>query len=185
MPTVWKHYPDSGASPPGCGATPLSSILSAGCGRITTRSPPLAPGKRAYTDWTFTASTLRSGRSSPNLDKVDPEGARRARHRYACFENFGEDPQSYGYAAGLGLSHPAAALGRIRPPRRTDCGRPLLLRRIKRAAGAGRRTILPDHVSGPCFFLESARHAYSKNARWPDRTSLARRAAGKGCHMGA
>ena len=39
------------------------------------------------------------------LDKVDPEGARRARHRYACFENFGEDPQSYGYAAGLGLSH--------------------------------------------------------------------------------
>ncbi len=39
------------------------------------------------------------------LDKVDPEGARRARHRYACFEQFGEDPQEYGYAAGLGLSH--------------------------------------------------------------------------------
>ncbi len=39
------------------------------------------------------------------LDKVDPEGARRARHRYACFEHFGEDPQEYGYAAGLGLSH--------------------------------------------------------------------------------
>ncbi|HZO53476.1 MAG TPA: erythromycin esterase family protein [Bryobacteraceae bacterium] len=39
------------------------------------------------------------------LDKVDPEGARRARHRYACFEHFGEDPQGYGYAAGLGLSH--------------------------------------------------------------------------------
>ncbi len=39
------------------------------------------------------------------LDKVDPEGARRARHRYACFENFGEDPQEYGYAAGLGLSN--------------------------------------------------------------------------------
>jgi len=38
------------------------------------------------------------------LDKVDPEGARRARHRYACFENFGGDPQAYGYAAGLGLS---------------------------------------------------------------------------------
>src|SRR5579872_2170616 len=38
------------------------------------------------------------------LDKVDPEGARRARHRYACFANFGEDPQEYGYAAGLGLS---------------------------------------------------------------------------------
>ncbi len=39
------------------------------------------------------------------LDKVDPEGAQRARRRYACFEHFGEDPQEYGYAAGLGLSH--------------------------------------------------------------------------------
>jgi erythromycin esterase-like protein len=39
------------------------------------------------------------------LDKVDPEGARRARYRYACFEHFGEDPQAYGYAAGFGLSH--------------------------------------------------------------------------------
>jgi len=38
------------------------------------------------------------------LDSVDPEGARRARHRYSCFEHFGEDPQEYGYAAGLGLS---------------------------------------------------------------------------------
>jgi erythromycin esterase-like protein len=39
------------------------------------------------------------------LDKIDPEGARRARHRYSCFEHFGADPQTYGYAAGLGLSH--------------------------------------------------------------------------------
>jgi len=39
------------------------------------------------------------------LDKVDPQGATRARHRYACFENFGEDPQAYGYAAGFGFSH--------------------------------------------------------------------------------
>lgn len=39
------------------------------------------------------------------LDKADPEAARRARYRYSCFEHFGEDPQSYGYAAGLGLSH--------------------------------------------------------------------------------
>ena len=41
----------------------------------------------------------------PNyLDKVDPEGAQRARHRHACFEHFGQDPQEYGYAAGFGLS---------------------------------------------------------------------------------
>jgi erythromycin esterase-like protein len=39
------------------------------------------------------------------LDRVDPEGARRAREHYGCFEEFGEDPQSYGYSAGLGLSH--------------------------------------------------------------------------------
>ncbi len=39
------------------------------------------------------------------LNKVDPEGASRARYRYACFEHFGEDPQAYGYAAGFGLSH--------------------------------------------------------------------------------
>jgi erythromycin esterase-like protein len=43
------------------------------------------------------------------LDKVDPEGAERARHRYACFEHFGQDPQEYGYAAGLGLSHTCEA----------------------------------------------------------------------------
>jgi erythromycin esterase-like protein len=38
------------------------------------------------------------------LDKVDPEAARRARYRYACFEHFGEDTQAYGYAASFGLS---------------------------------------------------------------------------------
>jgi erythromycin esterase-like protein len=43
------------------------------------------------------------------LDKVDPAGAERARRRYACFERFGEDPQEYGYAAGLGLSHTCEA----------------------------------------------------------------------------
>jgi erythromycin esterase-like protein len=37
------------------------------------------------------------------LDKVDPEAARRARYRYSCFENFGEDTQAYGYAASFGL----------------------------------------------------------------------------------
>ena len=33
------------------------------------------------------------------LDKVDPDAARRARDRYACFDHFGEDPQAYGFAA--------------------------------------------------------------------------------------
>jgi erythromycin esterase-like protein len=38
------------------------------------------------------------------LDKVDPEAARRARYRYSCFEDFGEDAQAYGYAAGFALT---------------------------------------------------------------------------------
>jgi erythromycin esterase-like protein len=38
------------------------------------------------------------------LDRVDPQAATRARARYACFANFGEDPQAYGYAAGFDLS---------------------------------------------------------------------------------
>jgi erythromycin esterase-like protein len=38
------------------------------------------------------------------LDKVDPDAARRARYRYACFEHFGEDTQAYGYATSYGLS---------------------------------------------------------------------------------
>jgi erythromycin esterase-like protein len=38
------------------------------------------------------------------LAKIDPEAARRARRRYACFEHFGENAQRYGYAAGAGLT---------------------------------------------------------------------------------
>jgi erythromycin esterase-like protein len=38
------------------------------------------------------------------LDRVDPDAARRARDRYACFDHVGEDAQAYGYAASLGLT---------------------------------------------------------------------------------
>jgi erythromycin esterase-like protein len=40
------------------------------------------------------------------LDKVDPEAARRARERYACFERFEKDTQAYGYAASSGEIDP-------------------------------------------------------------------------------
>ena len=33
------------------------------------------------------------------LERVDPEAARRARARYACFDHFGPDPQIYGFIA--------------------------------------------------------------------------------------
>jgi len=38
------------------------------------------------------------------LKKVDPASADRARRRYACFDHFGEDTQSYGLATGLGMA---------------------------------------------------------------------------------
>lgn len=37
------------------------------------------------------------------LDRTDPEAARRARSRYACFDHYGEDSQAYGYAASFGM----------------------------------------------------------------------------------
>src|SRR5256885_10117106 len=37
------------------------------------------------------------------LDRTDPAAAERARERYACFDHHGGDPQSYGYAARLGV----------------------------------------------------------------------------------
>ena len=40
------------------------------------------------------------------LEKVDPDGAERARERYACFEHFGEEGQEYGRAVTLGVSEP-------------------------------------------------------------------------------
>ncbi len=38
------------------------------------------------------------------LERVDPEAARRARARYACFDHFGDDEQVYGFLAGTGVT---------------------------------------------------------------------------------
>jgi erythromycin esterase-like protein len=40
------------------------------------------------------------------LDGVDPEAAQRARERYACFDQFGRDPQVYAYEAGVAGAEP-------------------------------------------------------------------------------
>jgi erythromycin esterase-like protein len=100
------------------------------------------------------------------LDKIDPDAARRARHRYGCFDQFG-DPQEYGYAAGYGLhpscergggsaSRSSSAASRIREPRWPRGCRRLLLRGAERAPRAQRRGILPDDVQGPGRFVESS-----------------------------
>lgn len=39
-----------------------------------------------------------------SLQRVDALAAERARERYACFERFAEDSQTYGYATGLGVA---------------------------------------------------------------------------------
>ena len=38
------------------------------------------------------------------LQRVDPEAYERARHRYGCFDHFGDDSQAYGYAASFNVS---------------------------------------------------------------------------------
>ena len=38
------------------------------------------------------------------LERVDPEAAKRARARYACFDHFGPDPQVYGFIAATDRS---------------------------------------------------------------------------------
>ena len=38
------------------------------------------------------------------LRLVDPDAAHRAEQRYACFDHFGPDPQTYGYATAAGLA---------------------------------------------------------------------------------
>lgn len=38
------------------------------------------------------------------LEKVDPQTAKRIADRYACFDRFGEDPQQYALAAGMGMA---------------------------------------------------------------------------------
>jgi erythromycin esterase-like protein len=40
------------------------------------------------------------------LDKVDPDAARRARDRYACFDHFAGDTHAYGYAVSAGITEP-------------------------------------------------------------------------------
>ncbi|HEY3393085.1 MAG TPA: erythromycin esterase family protein [Lacipirellulaceae bacterium] len=38
------------------------------------------------------------------LAKVDPQAAKSARQRYACFDHFGDDAQTYGFLTGTGVA---------------------------------------------------------------------------------
>lgn len=61
-------------------------------GRNSPSGPAGFYGMDLYSLHTSIESVLRY------LDRVDPAAARRARHRYACFEHFSEEPQAYGHA---------------------------------------------------------------------------------------
>ncbi len=82
---------------------PMFSISSAGCANTTT--------SRRFEDRKcgFYGLDLYSLHASIEavlayLSKVDPEAAKRARHYYSCFEHFGKDITTYGYAAGFRMA---------------------------------------------------------------------------------
>jgi erythromycin esterase-like protein len=49
------------------------------------------------------------------LDTINPQAAQQARQRYACFEQFGDDPQDYGYAISFSAADSCAeaAIGQL------------------------------------------------------------------------
>ena len=69
------------------------------------RNEKLAPDQRAAGFYGIDLYSLNSSIRAvlDYLDKVDHAAATRARYRYSCFEDFSEDPQAYGYAAGFDL----------------------------------------------------------------------------------
>ena len=126
------------------------------------------------------------------LDKVDPEAAERARARYACFDDFGEDPQAYGYAAALrARASPArtrssaSSSSCAAAPPSTPCA----------TAGSPRTsTSTPSRTRGWCvnaeqyyrtmfrgrgLVLEPARPPHGRDARRAGRAPRPRGAAGR------
>jgi erythromycin esterase-like protein len=90
------------------------------------------------------------------LDKVDPEGAARARYRYACFEHFGEDPQAYGYAAGFGFTR--------------SCEEQVITQMIELQRRAGEYARRDGRVAADAFFYAEQNARLVKNAEEYYRT---------------
>jgi erythromycin esterase-like protein/predicted phosphoribosyltransferase len=84
------------------------------------------------------------------LSKVDPDAARRARLRYACFDRFEDEPQAYGYATAHGLT--------------PGCEREVITQLVEmqraRAAYASRH----GHVAADEFFYAEQNARLVKNA---------------------
>jgi erythromycin esterase-like protein/predicted phosphoribosyltransferase len=69
---------------------------------LRTRNDALAPDAAKTGFYGLDLYSLRSSMKAVlrYLEKVDPEAAKQARARYACFDHFGPDPQVYGFIAG-------------------------------------------------------------------------------------
>ncbi len=131
------------------------------------------------------------------LEKVDPDAANRARRRYACFDFYGDDPQTYGFATTLELGHTCEneVVTQLVDLRRSAAEYALRDGRIAEddyfyaeqnaAAGQGRRAILPHDVPGRSVLVEPARPAHGRDARGTGRLPGPERRRHQGCGVGA
>jgi erythromycin esterase-like protein len=84
------------------------------------------------------------------LSQVDPEAARQARARYACFDHLAEDPQRYGYAASFGM--------------RKDCEDEVIRQLVEMTANAGRFIADGDHDNAAELFFAQQNARVAQNA---------------------
>lgn len=69
------------------------------------------------------------------LEQVDPDAAKSARERYACFDHLAEDPQRYGYATTFGM--------------KKDCEEEVVRQLLELTGAAARRLPGQDHPGFP------------------------------------
>ena len=84
------------------------------------------------------------------LSQVDPEAARRARARYACFDHLAEDPQRYGYTASFGM--------------RKDCEEEVIRQLIELTADADRFAPPADSANADELFFAQQNARVAQNA---------------------
>lgn len=84
------------------------------------------------------------------LEKVDPQAAKRARYRYSCFEDFGENSQAYGYAASFGLSK--------------SCEEDVVSQLVEMQRRAADLATRDGHVEPDAFFVAEQNARLVKNA---------------------
>jgi erythromycin esterase-like protein len=106
------------------------------------------------------------------LDKVDPDAAKRARDRYACFDHFAGDSHAYGYAVSAGITEPCE----------DDVVKQLMDLRAKAADYANR----DGHVAQDEFFFAEQNALLAKNAEKYYRAMFRGRHSSwniRDCHM--